>query len=164
MERKGTLTRKVTRSLDESTHEHKHKHTENWDILAITDAFLNQKKVNVCEHAVKWHHVNVYERCHQEVARQETGNGGGSEGKLSGDYLRLMPGLCLEDRMNYEASSRWWRVMMTSQSSAPLSTSNLLTTSSTSTFSSCHPPPTKCSILFSQTIPGRLNCNHPSDL
>ena len=24
------------------------------------------------------------------------------EGNLKGDYLRLMPGLCLEDRMNYK--------------------------------------------------------------
>ena len=34
-----------------------HKHMETSDILAITDAFLDQKRVNVCEHAVKWRHV-----------------------------------------------------------------------------------------------------------
>ena len=39
----------MKRSLDESTQ----KHTETWNILANTDAFLNQKRVNVCEHAVK---------------------------------------------------------------------------------------------------------------
>ena len=33
------------------------------------------------------------------------------EGNLKGDYLKLMPGLCLEDRMNWYASSRWWRVI-----------------------------------------------------
>ena len=33
------------------------------------------------------------------------------EGNLKGDYLRLMPGLCLEDRMNSYASSRWRRVI-----------------------------------------------------
>ena len=31
------------------------------------------------------------------------------EGNLKGDYLRLMPGLCLEDRMNWYESLRWWR-------------------------------------------------------
>ena len=29
-----------------------HKHMETWDILANTDAFLDQKRVNVCEHRV----------------------------------------------------------------------------------------------------------------
>ena len=33
------------------------------------------------------------------------------EGNLKGDYLRLMPGLCLEDRTNWYASSRWRRVI-----------------------------------------------------
>ena len=28
------------------------------------------------------------------------------EGNLKGDYLRLIPGLCLEDRMNWYTSSR----------------------------------------------------------
>ena len=88
-----------------------HKHTETWDISAITNAFLDQKRVNVCEHMVKWHHMSVYERCYHGVARQEAGTGGGLEGKLSGDYLRFMPGLCLEDRTNWYASSRWWQVM-----------------------------------------------------
>ena len=41
----------MRRSPDESTYEH--KHTETWNILAITDVFLHQKRVNVCEHAVK---------------------------------------------------------------------------------------------------------------
>ena len=61
MERKGTITRKVTRSPDESTDEH--KHTETWAISAITDAFLDQKRVNVCEHVVKWAilpHVHIH--------------------------------------------------------------------------------------------------------
>ena len=65
------------------------------------DAFLDQKRVNVCEHAKKWHQVSVYERCHQGVARQEVGKGGKLEGKLSGDFLRLMPGLYLEDRAKW---------------------------------------------------------------
>ena len=33
------------------------------------------------------------------------------EGNLKGDYLRLMPRLCLEERMNWYASSRWRRVI-----------------------------------------------------
>jgi hypothetical protein len=33
------------------------------------------------------------------------------EGNLKGDYLRLMPGLCLEDRMNWYPSSRWGRAI-----------------------------------------------------
>ena len=37
----------------------------------------------------------VFERCHQGVARGE-----GMEGNLKGNYLRLIPGLCLEERMN----------------------------------------------------------------
>jgi hypothetical protein len=38
--------------------------------------------------------TRVFERCHQKVVR---GMGGGN---LKGDYLRLMPGLCPEDRIN----------------------------------------------------------------
>jgi hypothetical protein len=34
------------------------------------------------------------------------------EGNLKGDYLMLMPGLCLEDRMSWCASSRWRRVIL----------------------------------------------------
>ena len=49
--RKGKLAKKIKRSPDESTQEH--KHMETWYISAITDAFLDQKKVNVFEHAVK---------------------------------------------------------------------------------------------------------------
>ena len=41
----------MTRSPDKGTH--KHKQMESWNILAITDAFLDQKRVNVCEQAVK---------------------------------------------------------------------------------------------------------------
>jgi hypothetical protein len=84
----------MKRSPDESTHENL-KYTS-----VITDAFLNQKRVNICEHAVKWHNVSVFERYHQGVARQEVGKGGELKRKLSGNYLRLIPGLCLEDRAN----------------------------------------------------------------
>ena len=33
------------------------------------------------------------------------------KGNLKGNYLRLIPGLCLEDRMNWLASSRWQWLM-----------------------------------------------------
>ena len=66
MERKGKLTRKVMRSLDERTQTH-----GNLRFSVITNAFLNLKKVNVFEHLVKWGHVSVYERYHQGVARQD---------------------------------------------------------------------------------------------
>ena len=41
----------MKRSPYESTHEH--KHTENLNILANTDAFLDQQRVNVRENTVK---------------------------------------------------------------------------------------------------------------
>ena len=47
--RKGKTHQKMKRSPDESTH----KHMETLYISVITDAFFNQKRVNVCEHAVK---------------------------------------------------------------------------------------------------------------
>ena len=56
---------------------HMNTNTRKRDISAIIDAFLDQKRVNVYEHAVKWHHVSVYESCHQGVARQEAGKCGG---------------------------------------------------------------------------------------
>ena len=38
---------------------------------------------------------------HQGVVKEQVGKGeGGEEGKLNGNYLKLIPGLCLEDRMN----------------------------------------------------------------
>jgi hypothetical protein len=36
----------------EEIFERTHKHTETCNISAITDAFLDQKRVNVCEHMV----------------------------------------------------------------------------------------------------------------
>jgi hypothetical protein len=36
----------------------------------------------------------------REVARQEEGWAGEDRGKINGNYLRLIPGLHLEDRMN----------------------------------------------------------------
>ena len=42
--------------------------------------------------------MGVFERCHKGVVRQEAGKSVGLEGKLNGDDLRLIPGLCLEAR------------------------------------------------------------------
>ena len=41
----------MKRSPDENTQEHKHMETRN--ISAVTDAFLDQKRVIACEHMVK---------------------------------------------------------------------------------------------------------------
>ena len=45
----------------------------------ITDVFLNQKRVNVCEHMTKM--ASFFERCHQGVARGM--DGGKFKRKLS---------------------------------------------------------------------------------
>jgi hypothetical protein len=45
----------------------------------------------------------VFERYHQRVARQEAGKVRG----LEENYLRLIPGLCLDNRTNSWASFRW---------------------------------------------------------
>jgi hypothetical protein len=65
--------------------------------LAITDAFLDQKRVTRDKDVI---HVSDFERCHQGISRQEAGKDGRLEVRLNGDYLRLIPGLCLEDRTN----------------------------------------------------------------
>ena len=77
----------MKRSLDESSH----KHLETCYISAIKNAFLDQKRVNVCEHAVMMAPCEY----HQGVEGVE-----GMEGNSKGNYLRLIPGLCLEDRTN----------------------------------------------------------------
>jgi hypothetical protein len=59
------------------------------NISTIRDIFLNQKRANV------WRHEKVFERCHHGVVREKGGEG--MEGKLNGNYLRLIPGLYLED-------------------------------------------------------------------
>ena len=56
-----TLTEKMKRSVDER---HKQTHTWklSWNALTIADVFLDQKRVNVCEHKVKRHHMRVLEK------------------------------------------------------------------------------------------------------
>ena len=40
--------------------EERHTQTLIWNILTFTDVFLNQKRVNVCEHMTRWHHKRVF--------------------------------------------------------------------------------------------------------
>ena len=70
-----------------------------------TAVFLHQKKANVCEHMTKMVSLEFLKGATWGL-REEW-----MEGHLKGDYLRLIPGQCLEDRMNWYASSRWWRVI-----------------------------------------------------
>jgi hypothetical protein len=60
--------------------------------LIITDFFLNQKKVNECEHMVKTAPCELQINATRIGARQKEGRGG--------NYLKLIPELCLEDRTN----------------------------------------------------------------
>ena len=48
---------------------------------------------------VKWCHVFM-KGATRGLRDRKQEKVGGLEGKLSGDYLKLIPGLCLEDRMN----------------------------------------------------------------
>ena len=64
----------------------------------ITDVSLVQKRVNVCEHMVKMAPCESFGKVPPEGCK--TGRGVGMEGKLNGNHLRLILGLCLEDRMN----------------------------------------------------------------
>jgi hypothetical protein len=67
----------------------------------ITDAFVSQKRVNVCEHMVKTAPHNRFRRVPPKwVQNRKEGGVEGMEGKLNGNYLRLIPGLCLENRTN----------------------------------------------------------------
>ena len=53
--------------------------------------FLNQKRASVCEHTTKMASLEFLKGAPMGL-REEW-----MEGNLKGDYLRLMPGLCLED-------------------------------------------------------------------
>ena len=56
--------------------------------LTLTEVFANQKRVNVCEHTVKLASSDSFEL-------EPPGDGGKRERR----YLRLIPELCLEDKM-----------------------------------------------------------------
>ena len=83
--------------LKRSPKERHHKHSETiQNISAVTDVFLNQKRVNVCEHAKKMASLRVFERCTRGLGERK------GCGNLKGNYLRLIPGLCLEDIYIYK--------------------------------------------------------------
>ena len=90
--------RKMKRS-PEKTHTNTSKLIQN--ISTITDVFLNQKSKCTWTHdkdGITWEFLKGATR----VAREEGGRGKeGTEGKLNRNYLRLIPGMCLEDRMNW---------------------------------------------------------------
>ena len=67
----------------------------------ITDVFLDQKRVNICEHTVKMVPCDSFGKAPPEWVRDwKVGEVEGMEGKLNGNHPRLIPGLCLENRTN----------------------------------------------------------------
>ena len=64
----------------------------------ITDVFLDQKRVNICEHTVKTAQHESFGKVPPGGLQDRKGRG--VEGKLNRNYLKLIPGLCLEDRTN----------------------------------------------------------------
>ena len=68
------------------------------------DVFLDQKRVNVCEHMVKMASHENFLKVLPGGCKKGRGGEEGMEGKLNGNYLMLIPGLCLEDRRN------WWEL------------------------------------------------------
>ena len=73
-----------------------HTRKQNQNISTDTGIFLNQKRANICEHMTKMVSLEFLK---------------GATRRLQEEWMRLMPGLCLEDRMNWYASSRWRRVI-----------------------------------------------------
>ena len=87
----------LKRFPEESTHKHTETHLKYFN----GHRRFSQSKESKC----MWTHskdgvTRVFERCHQGVVREEGGGEEGMQGKLNGNYLRLIQGLCLEDRMN----------------------------------------------------------------
>ena len=82
-----------------------HTQKQNPNISTDPAVFLNQKRANVCEHTTKMASLEFLKGA-TRVLQEEW-----MEGNLKGDYLTLMPGLCLKDRMNWYASSRWRQVI-----------------------------------------------------
>ena len=82
-----------------------HTRKQNQNISTDTAILLNQKRANVPEHTTKMASLEFLKGATRRLWEEWM------EGNIKGDYLRLMPGLCLEDRMNWYASSRWWRVI-----------------------------------------------------
>ena len=75
-------------------------HTNTWkfklNILIITDVFLDHR-----EHTVKTALRESFGKVPPvEVGDRKGGGVGGMGRKLNGNHLKLIPGLCPEDRMN----------------------------------------------------------------
>jgi hypothetical protein len=67
----------------------------------ITNVFLDQKRINVCEHMVKTAPHDGFTKMPPEWVQDRKGGGMEMKGTFNGNYLRLIPPeLCLEDRMN----------------------------------------------------------------
>ena len=66
----------------------------------ITDVFLDQRRVNVSEHMINSVQQQFWKSAIRVGAREEGGGVEGKDRKLNGSHLRLIQGLCLEDRMN----------------------------------------------------------------
>ena len=67
----------------------------------ITDVFPDHKRVNVGEHTVKTVPRGSFGKVPAVGVRdRKEGRVEKMEGKFTGNHLRLIPGLCLEDRTN----------------------------------------------------------------
>ena len=56
----------------------------------ITNVFLNQKRVNICQHMVK---TALQESFGELLPEREGGSSGWMEGNFNGNHMRLVPGL-----------------------------------------------------------------------
>ena len=80
---------------------HINTHTETKSKYFDGHSHLSQSEESECMLAHEKDGITrVFERCHQGL-REEW-----MEGNLKGDYLRLMPALCLEDRMCHQGVAR----------------------------------------------------------
>ena len=103
---KGRKVKTLTKNRrDYGWQEQKSTRQQNWNIATDTAVFFNQKRANECEHMKNMVSLEFLKGATRGL-REEW-----MEGNLKGDYLRLIPGLCLEDRTNWYASSRWQRVI-----------------------------------------------------
>ena len=70
-----------------------HTRKQTWNVSADTTVLLNQKRANVCEHTMRMTSLELLNGATRGLQEEWM------EENLKGDYLSLMPGLCLEDRM-----------------------------------------------------------------
>ena len=71
-------------------------HTNTWkliqNILTVTDIFLNLKRVIVCEHMTRMPSLEFFKGATRGLCERK-----GWRENIKGNYLRLIPGLCLEE-------------------------------------------------------------------